>query len=72
MNRNELLKLAGFSDEFIKTLDEFSRDVPEIVVPEFSLGDEAVAGTGSGSLVVSKPRILASSTMIVRHGRTSA
>ena len=71
MNKDEILKLVGFSDEFIKCLNEFNREITEIPQDDFSSGNNAITVFDSGTLIIDKPFMHAASNMIVHFGTSS-
>lgn len=69
MERNEILKSAGFSDKFLKALEEFEKAVPNVYyeVPfndnqhDFNLVDT------TGQLIIDHPNDNYNNNIIVRQ-----
>ena len=69
MERDEILKSAGFSDAFLKALNEFEKAVPNIYYePSFDESEQVFNVTDtSGQLIVNCPNDDYNHNLIVRQ-----
>jgi len=65
VDRNALLKMAGFSERFISELEDYDNSVIEIIHDDFSLHDEPSDVGDSKNMILERVDINARTKMII-------